>query len=269
MSSCILCDSDKDLNTEMSVSVEGEKVSVVICDECADDATPKRVRQAYTRKMQEIEKFMKIAKSMGFEISKPGEKGIVVASDPPPLPGKTPPQLPAPEVINAESRPVKEEAEDDDDPDVIDTTRLDQQAKKGMRSVGGVVDEFGVHVKSHNSYSTDHKDIPEEVKKGKAKMAIGEGRGGQPIAFPKKRQDGLGTTRINIIKKETDATLQQRFKNMAAASKEDRGPSFKDGYGQDYGFRDCPICHGECVVMEGRGERTCPKCDGQGVISTG
>ena len=45
---------DKSLNTEMTITVDEQKIPVKVCDKCSEDATPKLVREAYLKKKEEL-----------------------------------------------------------------------------------------------------------------------------------------------------------------------------------------------------------------------
>jgi hypothetical protein len=242
----------------MTISLEdGNKVTVDICDEHAEDATVKTARVAYLKKQSEIDAFLAQAKALGIEVQAPqaGGSGLVLAQQTQqPAPATAAPATPA-----APASPLVESAEAEEG--WVPTGKVDAADAKGMRSVGGQT-EFG-GVSGHASYSVSGQEdvLDESLRKGKVKLTVAEGRAGAPIAVPEKRVDGTGTTRIRIVKKESDHTLQRRFKDMAQDSKQDQQPDFRNGYGDS--TRTCPICRGDCVVND----QDCPKCDGMGIIS--
>ncbi len=249
MPSCVFCNSLSNLNTEMSITVDNNKISVHICDEHADDATVKTARDAYMRKQEEIQKVLDQAKALGLNISTSGS-GLVIA--------EAPQQQTQPKTQHVTA---KKSVDDDfeNDPDIIPTTRLDSH--RGMNSVGGGT-EFG-EVESIGSFDVGglRDKLPEDARKGVAKMAIVEGRQGQPLMIPKKRRDGTGTTVINIVKTD-DHELQESFRRMAGDSMRDNVPNFaRAGYRNT--TKDCPLCYGN---GEAQG-RECPKCKGTGFIS--
>jgi hypothetical protein len=260
---CVYCGSNDNLNTQLTISLEnGSKVTVDICDEHSEEASVKTARAAYMKKQEQIEAFLEQAKALGIEIQVPqSESGIVVAQQAPQSPAPAPAQPPAqPEAKSETQQPIVPIVDDKEAAEGwVPTAKVDQA--KGMRSVGGST-EFG-GVSGHNSYQVSGQEdvLDEKVRKGKVKMTLAEGRAGAPLAVPQKRIDGTGTTHIRIVKKETDHTLQRRFKDMAQDSKADQQPDFRQGYGDS--TRTCPICHGDCVV----GDQDCPKCEGLGVIS--
>ncbi len=249
MDKCIYCDSDKNLNTQMTISYKDTKVTVSICDEHAEDATIKSARAAFEEKQHKIEEFLEQAKLLGIKVET-GPGGLFIGNQQ--TTQQTPQQTPQP-VPQPVSQPVQLDGDD-----VVDTSKLNKQ----MHSVGGST-QFG-NIPSHSSYvvAGEHDTLPEEVLKGKAKLTMVEGRGGAPIAIPSRRVDGTGTTNITIIQKENDQSLQRRFKNMADRSITDRPPNFAQGYGDS--TATCPLCRGACVIKED----TCPKCGGIGIIST-
>lgn len=264
MSNCVYCNTSSNLNTELTITLEdGNKVTVAICDEHAEEASIKTAKAAYLEKQTEIQKVIEQARALGLNISETAGGLAIAQAAPAPEP---PPQLPA-EVEQAQPEPTQQVRRTprkngdnlEEDPDVVSTDRLDSH--RGMHSVGGGTD-FG-SVESLSSHDMDgfKEKLPDQARKGVAKMGIAEGREGQPIIIPRVRKDGTGTTRVNIVKTD-DRVLQESFKKMAKDSMEDRVPDFaRSGYSNS--TRDCPICRGECEV---NGE-TCPKCKGQGIIS--
>lgn len=260
MAQCVFCSKPDNLNTSMTITLEdGQKVSVDICDEHAEEATIKSARAAYQGKQAQIEEVLAQAKALGLNIGQTtGGLTVVESATPDPVPDSM--------TVQAIEKPAAAPAApllEQDDPDVVPTSKIDGRA--GMQSVGGNVS--GTAVPSHNSHSMNDlgDKLPAGTTEGHAKMVMAEGRGGQPIMIPKKRVDGTGTTRINISQNETDAQLQERFKRMGQTSQSSHdnqaGPDFRAGY-QDT-TRDCPFCRGE---MEVNGKE-CPKCKGTGIIS--
>jgi len=250
---CVFCGSDE-INTQMTISLDdGSKVQVGICEEHAEEATVKSVRTAYLAKKQEIDDIIAKARELGIEFTDPGPGKLITAT-----------KIPQPQAVQQETLPTGEELEEGDD--VVSTSVVDNH--KGMVSVGGQTEMGSVEsVRSIDVNSLTDK-LPEEARRGKAKMAIVEAREGQPIVVQQHRTDGTGTTRINVSKKENDATLQRRFKNMANQSMQEDGPTpdfARQGYQNS--TTTCPLCRGDCVINNGGQKIDCPKCDGAGVIS--
>ena len=250
---CIFCGKNTDLNTQLTISLgDGNKVSVDICDEHAEDATVKTARAKYVEKQAQITAFMEQAKALGLEIKAPSSgSGLVTVQ-------KTQEIIPTARQIVEPTLTVDSKEEEDG---WVPTAKVDAADRKGMRSVGGSTEMGGVS--GHSSYTIGgQKDsLDEAMRRGKVRMVVQEGRAGAPIVVPQKRVDGTGTTRIRIVKNESDDSLQRRFKGMAQDSKQDRQPDFRNGY--DESTRTCPICRGDCVVND----QDCPKCDGLGIIS--
>lgn len=251
---CVFCSKTTTLNTSMTITLaDGNKVSVDVCDEHAEEATIKSCREAYEAKQSQIEELLAKAKELGLNISQISS-GLTIVKQP-----VSEVQNPT---IQAIDKKPKTPTLDTTADDVVPTSKID---RRPIQSVGGTVG--GTSVPSLASHATnDLSDkLPAEVSEGYAKMAVMEGREGQPLVIPQKRVDGTGTTRIIIRKTEDDRTLQERFKRVAKESQSSydnaAGPDFRSGY-QDT-TRDCPFCRGE---MEINGKE-CPKCKGTGLIS--
>lgn len=259
MTQCVYCDKTSDLNTSLTITLEdGNRVSVDICDEHAEDATVKTAREAYVNKQKQIEDVIAQARALGLEVGPTTQGGLVTVQ-----------QTPAPAQAPVPAKPQQREINDDDlgsDEDVVDTSLID--SRPGMMSVGGNT-EMG-SVASHASFSVNGQQdiLPEDARKGKARMRLVEGRGGQPLAIPEKRVDGTGTTKIKVANIENDQKLQTRFKRMADDSLNDKVPNFaRSGYQNT--TVNCPFCRGQGEVNQGGGKKIeCPKCEGAGLIST-
>jgi hypothetical protein len=260
MAQCVYCDKTDTLNTQLTVTLEdGNRVTVEICDEHAEDATVKTARSAYLDKQDKIAQILAQAEALGLKLGPTTESGIAT------LEKQAPAKVPAPTPTQQESQLIEELG---DEEDVVPTSRID--SKPGMVSIGGQT-ELGA-VASHGSHEVSGKRdvLPQEVREGKAKMALVEGRGGQPIAIAEKRVDGTGTTRVKVLNKENDQKLQSRFKRMAADTMDERNPQVPDFARSGYKNTtiSCPLCRGQGSVNQGTKVIECPKCDGAGFIST-
>ena len=243
---CVFCDSATNLNTQMTITIDGISIDVKICDIHAEDATVKSVKEAYSVKKKKIDEVIAQARALGLNISETG--GLVVASAPI---AKT--QQPAPQ-------PRIDEI-DVNSPDVIHTSKL----KSVVQTTGG--DVGGMAIAGHSSFDVNSlsEKLPDSVLQGHAEMALVEGRSGQPLAIPKTRIDGTGTTRITIQKSD-DANLQSRFKKMASDSMNGNTPDFANA-GYNNTTKTCPICRGQSTIKQNKKSMLCPKCNGSGIIS--
>lgn len=248
---CVYCGTTLNLNTQLTITLDnGSKVTVDICDEHAEDATIKTARIKYVEKQDKIAAFLEQAKALGIEVQT-SSSGIVLARQSQPQPQSQPPQ----------PQPHQLLTEQESDEGWVSTQKIDAVDRRGMRSTGGSTEFGSVQGYSNYTVSGDKDVLPEAVRHGKVKMGIAEGRGGVAINIPEKRIDGTGTTIIRIANKESDATLQRRFKKMADVSKLDKQPNFINGY--DDATRTCPICRGDCFINS----NPCPRCEGSGMIS--
>jgi|3_EtaG_2_1085321.scaffolds.fasta_scaffold00047_81 hypothetical protein len=255
MAQCVYCDKVENLNTQLTVTLEdGNRITVDICDEHAEEASIKTAKAAHLDKQRKIEEVLAQAKALGLDLSQT-DSGLTVAATQPTQPT---PASPTPVAQN----PVLEDMGGDD---VIETGLID--SRPGMTSVGGSTDMGAVA--SHTSHQVIGQEdiLSEEILKGKAKMGLAEGREGMPMAIPEKRVDGTGTTRIKITKAEDDQKLQSRFKKMADDSMHDKVPDFaRSGYSNT--TVNCGMCRGEGSINNAGKIIECPKCGGAGIIST-
>lgn len=249
---CIFCNASESLNTEMTVTLDdGQKVKVNICDEHAEDATVKSAKKAYGDRIGKLKELFAQAKALGFDLGaiQPTQQAPIQATV------LVPPIIPA-------AKPLIQ-IDLDDNENVVDTDLIDRS--RSFISTGGAT-EYGP-VQSFTNYDLNGgaDKLPPEARKGKAHMAMMEGRAGQPIIIPDKRVDGTGTTTIKIIKAESDATLQNRFRKMASDSLQDKMPDFVHG-GYSAGVKDCPFCRGQGNIKNGQKLVDCPKCQGSGIL---
>lgn len=256
INNCIVCGSDKDLDTELSLIIDSEKVLVKVCAIHAEDITPKAAKEAYLGRKAEIDAVIAQAQRLGLTVQLPSStKKLVVAEGAP----KPPPVPMAPIAAS----PIELQGTRADG--VLPTSIVDavQQRVHGVAGVAG-----NVSVESHQPYSSSDmaSRLPDGATDGKVKLEIAEGRQGQPIAIPAVRQDGLGTTRLRITKGIGDVELQRRFKDLASKSinaSDDQFHSFGAG---GYDIRSCPMCKGTGNIAKTTTEvMVCPKCKGSGL----
>lgn len=255
MKQCVYCDATNNLNTQLTIKLnDDDKIVVDICDEHAEEATVRTAREAFLAKQAKLKELLVQAQSMGLKVEglKLTSGGLVIPTEQIPKAPNTPSQ-PVNDQIN-----LKHQHDDMTGDDVITTDAVDG---KSVQSVTGNV--AGVNLTQLPSYNVNSLEakLPPDITRGKVKLAIAEGRGGRPMYVPAKRVDGTGTLRIQILKKENDASLQRRFKQMADASIKDQVDMANNGYSDTQSV--CPICHGSCFIND----KTCPKCNGVGHIS--
>jgi len=241
---------------------DGQKVQVMICDEHAEEATIKSARQAYQSKMDKFKELLEQAKALGLDLS------VVQPGVGQPVQNATQavqqPVVQAAVIEKPKPKPVTPVIEFEDQDNVVDTSLIDRG--RPFISTGGQTEYGAVQGYSNYDLNSGSDKLLPELRQGKAHMAMVEGRAGQPIVIPDKRIDGTGTTTIKIIKAESDATLQNRFKRMAGDSLNDKGPDFAHA-GYVDGVKDCPFCRGQGSIKNGQKLIECPKCRGSGMLA--
>lgn len=238
---------DDSLNTEMTITIEDQKISVKVCDKCADDATAKIVKEAYLKKKNELDAVIAQAKKLGLNINLPTSSNIVTATQP------TRPQPIRQEPQQRQASQLDTVDEDFIELDTITSVINKNNNLKSASSVPGGMSE--------------HRINDQGMLKGKAKVELLEGRNGTPLVVPVVKQDMTGTTRINIRQSIDDQGLQKRFKDMADKSQREDVCFGQNGYTGVGGVRDCPICYG-LGVTKNRGQQiTCPRCAGSGIMT--
>lgn len=262
----------------------GGTVAVKVCDEHAEDITPKIAREKYMAKLSDVESLIKMAKAMGLEINIPSSKDkIAIASQNQPAPTQQPTQVPAQpnpasKLILPQGKPLSPTTPVDLS-EAVDLTVLDKPANSiegtarsevlGSVSVSRLPSyNIGLQKPRDEQEAREATMIQEARSKGTAVIEVVEGRGGKPIKLPTSRSDGLGHSTVKVSKAIDDAKLQQYFKETADASKSDRAPSpdFRHGYDD----RPCPLCRGTGQIKQKTngvvGMMECPKCGGAGTL---
>jgi transcription elongation factor Elf1 len=247
---CIICGSDKDLETELTITIDDQKITVKVCSEHADDITPKAAKVAYLKWKTDYDarmaEFLKQAAELGMVVAPQGSIMVAKAQQQP----TATTTKPIVESQIAELRGGRAEG-------ILPASEVDNVMQRRVSGLSGSVDGRGVE--GHDAYNpNDLSDkLPDGARDGLVKMELAEGRHGTPLAIPSIRQDGLGTTRVRIAKTMTDADLQRRFKRQAS---EDH--SFVDGYD----LHRCVMCNGEGQIKKSQTETiACPKCGGSGL----
>jgi hypothetical protein len=224
----------------MNIVVNDQKITIYLCDEHAENTTVKTAKDKYIERQNKINDLMEQAKKLGLDLTTQHTEAA------------KPEKRTERKVSNADVPQTETEGER-----WISTSKFEDVEERGSSSVGGQGAQSYTNYKP--SQLTDTLD--DNLRDGKVKIGIIEGRDGSPVPIPLERIDGTGTTSIRIVKTETDQTLQKRFKAMANMGLTDDQPDFRRGYTES--TRDCPICRGDCFVNG----KTCPKCNGSGLIS--
>jgi len=247
---CVVCGTSENLNTSLDLNIDGGRVCVKLCDEHAEDTTPKMAKECYRDKKSEIDDIIAKARALGLDVSMPGDtsKLVIVESNQPQPQELASPIVPAP----LKRKSIDTILQGGVDEGVLSTARVDAVS----RSVRGVSGESAVPFSPYVPSGADKLDPA--LLEGKAKMGVGEGRNGQSIAIPQIRVDGLGTTVVTVRQGVNDAKLQDQFKRFAERSMSEI-PSSK------YTMGDCTFCHGNGSIDTGREIQTCPKCGGSGI----
>lgn len=260
MKTCIFSGSTESLNTSMTVQLDnGSTVQVWISDEYADDATPRKVREAYLAKANRISELISEAKALGMDLTSLNDSGDV------------PVRPEADQNIAARQSNVQQETNHQNDEMTNTHEQLNKSSSGSERMISGRDADKALELRNVQSgstgvsvgheYSISSADDPDgDLKEGEqAEVDIIEGRGGISVAIPVRRQGKMGETNIKIVKGYNNNRLQQDFKKMA--NPEDNPTSFKDGY--VVRFVECGLCKG---VGQIRGDKQCPKCSGSGEI---
>lgn len=249
---CVYCGSREGLNTELTITLDdAAKVTVLICDAHAEDASVKSAKAKFLERKKEVDDLFEKMRALGIDmVPAHTQSGLIVA---------TPVQR-QPTVQKLTSQPAIVE----DQSGMVDTDLVDGRIRRGMVSVSGMAGSQVIE--SHQNHDLQELNIAPDVLKGKVRMEAVEGRGGVPIVLPTERIDKLGTTRINVIK-TSDDEIQRRFKNMALQSRSDAGWQQLHDFGKEgYQVVNCPICKGGQAIIHNGKKMECPKCGGRGTL---
>ncbi len=250
LNNCIICSSEDNLNTSMSFTIDDNEYQIFLCDEHAEDTTPKQAKQSLKGRITEIEEFMEKAKALGIQIGDINPTADI--------------QIKRPSTGISQMQPQATEEKAEGIP-----------LPGSFKGVSGNVE--GLSIAGHSSIRID-----EEVKRAISNMKANDGNieevivpedivtevqevrdaGGGVAIIPKKLRGNTGSMNVSIKSTGGDAALQRRFKQMAEESME------KDGYKTQYKDMDvpCTFCGGSGISKIGKQE--CPKCSGSGIIAT-
>jgi hypothetical protein len=270
LKNCVVCGSPDNLNTELTITVDDQKIKVAVCDNHADDITPKAAREAYADKKSQIDAIIAQAKALGLEISEPKDGGKVAIAERTNESRRLAAIDPTVVVGN-----FSEELRGSEEEGIVSTRKVDA-AQQRVRGVGGVVQGappgMGGQVEQHNAHdrATIGDKLPSGVLEGKVKLGLVEGRGGQPVAIQEVRQDGTGITRTTVNQGKGDAEIQRRFKELANSNIMAPAGYAVNQHGfavEGYNIIGCTFCHGTGNIQVSKGNKDiCPKCKGSGIF---
>jgi hypothetical protein len=248
LTKCIFCNKSDNLNTQMNITIDDQQIAVSICDEHAEEATVKTVKQAYLEKKSKIEEFLAQAQLLGIDIST-NKSGLVLVESPKPSIALEPKQTTP--VVDQAIRDVSTLL-DLKDPSVVPTSKIKDRdfTSKGVTLGGEKVESY-----SRMNVTELEDQLPDEALQGYVKMELTEGRQGQPLAIPSLRVDKTGVTSITINKTITDEQLRRRTR-------------LDGGYDQYDELPRCSLCRGSGTLKNKGLLQTCNKCKGSGYIST-
>lgn len=268
---CIYCNTDgvpcsEVLETSLTLQLDGEKIVVKVCDAHAEEASVKTAKTAYLAKKVEFDKFLEQAKALGITIPDPAAKiAVAVGPERPQRRQQEAPQQDRQAPRNETDPTLLDEAHGFYDEDKIDRRAFSPQITADTRlsshGVGGLQ-------QAHDLGKTKGLLVEAGIQMGNARVRMAEasGRGGAPIPIPSTKIDGTGVTHVKVSQTMDPHKFDNRFKSMAAASKEDK-VHFAKGYETDGGTFPCPMCRGSGEAVNRGQACICPKCQGCGLVS--
>jgi hypothetical protein len=282
---CICCGSSSNLDTILTVTVDDVKYQVTVCDEHAEDITPKQVKEKVREKINEYNQLVDKMKEFGMDVTESSPGGIMVAED----------STKSSETEESEEKPSKKRKIllANTDGEVVADKEAGKQPRvikkkvlPKVRSVSGALaSKSGNRMSIEARESVDaaaavESEIIAAKKKGKGKETVEvevpvtedieyqtvPGRGGRPMRIPKRIKHNQGSTKVAIVNTGGDRTIQDRFREMADISK--RTGMEGHIYGRDgYDTVPCNMCDGSGIA-KATGEE-CPKCKGVGQLNRG
>lgn len=212
---------------KMQVAYEGKDYAVQVCTECEDEATPKKVREAISGRMDKYNDLIEKAKELGVELTLEAllakNEGLVLAT-----PAPVQPMVPA--------APIQ--------PTIQQHVQMAPQAVEER-----LLDEQGNRIRNQQIKSKEMQIVEANLH--------GSGR---PIALPKKEIGNTGTT-YYTVKRVTDKELQERFKKQAARSQGDESFHMQPCSSCGGNGHHVKVKGGRKVP------EICAKCDGSGMVA--
>ena len=169
MSSCVFCDSSDNLNT---INIKGEEgdIAVWVCEQHAEEATLKEIKEAYYKKHGELENLKKQAFKLGYKLV--------------PLETQTQTQT------QTQSKELKESKEQIERPATRPIKNLPQPRVRAAAGVAGMASPHTIAVKNTKG-EVVHDEIVE------AQVLTSKTRPG--LVIPKKIKGDSGETTISIV----------------------------------------------------------------------
>jgi len=257
---CIICGASEKLNTTMTVQVE-TSYEVVLCDGCAEETTPKMVKEAVKEKISEYSQLLEKMKEFGINVTGETSGGIVLAEAPAAATEGVevePQQKPRPVValpkqqkmsapriaqpkITVDSSLAGEQVVMNG---AFNTKSMIQGAIQSGKEKGRIDKDFTSEIPVTESVEPQVIDTPEGV----------------PMALPKRIHGSDGSVTDITIVSTSDADIQRRAKELERSRENPNVHTFAGGYN----LTECPLCH-----TKGRlkiGNQVCPKCKGKGYL---
>ncbi len=226
LGTCIVCNKEGSLDTTQ-VKYEEKSYTVSLCTTCADDASPKQLRESLIARFDKFKVLIENAKSLGVELTIDtligAGTGLMVAA---PKAAPVPATMPAP-------APIAPAA-----PKEVKMVRLS--------------DEKGEHYVPPAVYAVEHQPIPAP----QSTRNMREGADVRQIMVPKKIQSNSGTLYVDY-KKMSSKDFDDRFRAQAARSIHGNEDLTK--------LTPCSACDGQGWTREDKKPPVaCKQCDGRG-----
>lgn len=223
---CLVCNASTSLDTTI-VKVDGKPYSVAVCGSCSDDASPKVLREAFSKKMEKFNILIKNAKELGVELTL---ESLIGAGNSLVVPTVVQPAAPPPAV----AAPVKQTAQ----PPAAKATALR--------------DEKG-NLLPATTYLVQKQKIDAPM----ARRNKSEGVEPLKTEIPSKIVSNSGTLHVTI-RNMSSKEFDERFKAQAHRSTVSNEDVTR--------LTPCHVCAGEGWIKQSNNKQPvlCKECDGVG-----
>jgi hypothetical protein len=261
---CIFSGSSENLNTIMTVTLDGEKYKVAVSDEHEDDASPGAIKRliperlaakeaARAEMLSKMEEFKALASELGFDLVKKGEKPALT------------PQAKENPLDKSTLRQQKNTRPDTDlsKEEIMAAREAAKRAESPLQvthTAAGIAAAVSPHIIPQHVevQTTEGTKIVEKPRIINETQQMVKGPGGVPIPIPRNIKGTDGETTITITGGINDKIIQQRGKQLHMM-RENNDASFYNS--------DCRQCKGKGIIENRRGEqKQCRTCGGAGIV---
>jgi len=277
---CIFNGTTENLNTIMTITYEGEKYKIAVCEECEDDASPGAIKKLIPDALAEIDaeeadklkklaQLQALAKELGVSIGPATAGGLTMATS-----------LESTKTPEVAHQPARQSAPPDpnalDDKPTVNVAgnqfKMQKNTRQGAHGIGLSAEETKAALEAAKRRSEYQKDGPSAGAEGARvpaynlpsqasdkqgnvldrpvtfakQMQTIKGRQGVPVTLPRRISGSHGETIITINQDVDDKMLKERGRSLGQMADRVAG---------------CRPCRGAGVVNR----KNCIHCNGKGI----